>query len=443
MVKSEDTVRRRTLAILVGGGPAPGINGVIRSITIEAVNSGLKVIGIYDGFKWLARGDSSRTVDLDIEAVSRIHFLGGSILRTSRENPTDAQAKMENALRALTQLEVDYLVTIGGDDTAYSSRRLAELMGQQIQVAHVPKTIDNDLPLSGEMPTFGFETARHVGSDIVRTLMDDAQTTTRWYYVVTMGRKAGHLALGMGKAAGATLTIIGEEFRNRKISFTTICDILETSAIKRMAMGRPFGTAMIAEGLLDRIDKNELMRAADLDYDAHGNIRFSEIDLGRMLKNEVSRRLKERGIPTTIVAKDIGYELRCAEPIPFDREYVQDLGYAAVRYLLSGGSGAIVTINRGKIIPLTFEELTDPATGRLRIRQVDIDSDSYKVARQYMVRLEPSDFAEVKTVARLALIGKLSRDEFEHRFRYLINDPPVKPENEEVAEAAADGKSVK
>ena len=310
MSSVEDTSRRRTLAILVGGGPAPGINGVIRSVTIEADNSGLRILGIYDGFKWLARGDSSRTVELQTENVSRIHFLGGSILRTSRENPTDNPAKMEATVRALTQLEVDYLVTIGGDDTAYTSHRLSELVGEQIQIAHVPKTIDNDMPLSGDMPTFGFETARHVGSDIVRTLMEDAQTTSRWYYVVSMGRKTGHLALGIGKAAGATLTIIGEEFRDRNISFTTICDILETSAIKRMAMGRAYGVAVLAEGIIDRIDKTELMRVADLDYDAHGNIRFSEIDLGRMLKTEVSRRLKERGIPTTIVAKDIGYELR-------------------------------------------------------------------------------------------------------------------------------------
>ncbi|MBU0508001.1 6-phosphofructokinase [bacterium] len=437
MLKIEDAIRRRTVAILVGGGPAPGINGVIRSITIEAVNSGLRVMGIFDGFKWLSRGDSSRTTELDIEAVSRIQFLGGSILRTSRENPTGSPQKMEAAVRALTQLEVDYLVTIGGDDTAYSSHRVAELLGEQIQVAHVPKTIDNDLPLPGDMPTFGYETARHVGADIVRTLMEDAQTTNRWYYVVSMGRKAGHLALGTGKAAGATLTIIGEEFRDRKISFTTICDILESSAIKRMAMSRPYGVAVLAEGILDRIDKNELMQVADLDYDAHGNIRFSEIDLGRMVKSEVTRRLKERGIPATIVAKDIGYELRCAAPIPFDREYVQDLGYAAVRYLLNGGSGAIVAINRGKVIPLTFADLADSESGRLRIRQVDIDSDSYKVARQYMVRLEASDFSEVKTTARLALIGKLSKEEFERRFKYLINDPPVKPETE--AMTAAEG----
>jgi 6-phosphofructokinase 1 len=426
MVKTENTVRRKTLAILVGGGPAPGINGVIRAVTIEANNSGLDVIGIYDGFQWLMRGDATHTTELSIDTVSRLHTLGGSLIRTSRDNPTGNPAKLEACLRALTQLEVDYLVTIGGDDTAYSSYRISELVKEQIQVAHVPKTIDNDLPLSGDLPTFGFETARHVGSEIVRSLMEDAQTTNRWYFVVSMGRRAGFLALGIGKAAGATLTVIGEEFRDRKVSFTTVCDILEASIIKRMAMGRTHGVAVISEGIIERVDRTELMRVTDIDYDAHGNIRYSEFDLGRMLKNEVSRRLKEREIPVTVVAKDIGYELRCAPPIPFDREYTQDLGYAAVRYLLDGGSGAIVSINRGKIIPLRFADLIDPSTGKLRVREVDIDSDSYKVARKYMVRLEASDFSEVKSTSRLALIGKLSREEFENRFKYLTDDPPVR-----------------
>lgn len=426
MKKSEDTVRRKTLAILCGGGPAPGINGVIRAVTIESNNSGVRVIGIYDGFHWLMRGDATHTIELSIDTVSRIQTLGGSIIRTSRDNPTGSPAKLEACLRALTQLEVDYLVTIGGDDTAFSSHKITELVKDQIQVAHVPKTIDNDLPLSGDLPTFGFETARHVGTEIVRSLMEDAQTTNRWYFVVSMGRRAGFLALGIGKAAGATLTVIGEEFRDQTVSFTTVCDILEASIIKRLAMGRTHGVAMISEGIIERIDRTELMRVADLDYDAHGNIRYSEFDLGRMLKNEVSRRLKEREIPVTVVAKDIGYELRCAPPIPFDREYTQDLGYAAVRYLLEGGTGAIVSINRGKIIPLPFTELTDPKTGKLRVREVDIDSDSYKVARKYMVRLEASDFAEVKSTSRLALIGKMSREEFEKRFQYLTSDPPVR-----------------
>jgi 6-phosphofructokinase len=424
-----ETVRGKTLAIVVGGGPAPGINGVIRAVTIEARNQGLKVIGIFDGFQWLAKGDPTRSVELQSHDVSRIHILGGSILRTSRENPTTSEEKMQNVLRALTQLEVDYLVTIGGDDTAYTASRIDKMAGEQIQVAHVPKTIDNDLQLVGDMPTFGYETARHVGAEVVGAMMEDARTTSRWFIVVSMGRKAGHLALGIGKAAGATLTIIGEEFRGETISFLTICDILEGSIIKRMAMGRNYGVAMIAEGILDRIDKDELMAKADLDYDSHGNLRFSEIDLGKILKTEIQRRLKSREISCTVVAKNIGYEMRCAPPIPFDREYTQDLGHVAVRYLTGGGSGAIVCIKRGKIIPIRFDDVCDPHTGRMIVRVVDVDSDSYKVARQYMIRLEESDFAEVKTTSRLAYTAKLSREEFEKRFRYLINDPPIRPKD--------------
>ncbi len=420
--------RGKTLAILVGGGPAPGINGVIRSVTIQAINSGLRVLGLYDGFQWLSEGDSSRHIELRIDDVSRIHYDGGSVLRTSRANPASSPEKLEAAVRALSELSVDYLVSIGGDDTATSAMKIDRLAGPQLEVAHVPKTIDNDLPLPGHMPTFGYETARHFGVGITQAIIVDAQTTTRWYFLVSMGRKAGHLALGIGKAAGATLTIIGEEFRDQRISVETICDILEGSIIKRMAMGRPYGVVLLAEGLSERIDPEELSRHTEIERDTHGNIRYAEIELGRMLKNEVRRRLKERGIPATIVDKDIGYELRCADPIPFDLEYTQDLGYAAVQYLLSGGTGSIVTIDRGQLIPIPFTEILDERTGKARIREVDIDSDSYKVARHYMIRLEASDFADPKTVARLATIGKMTPRQFDEQFRYLADDPPVRPD---------------
>lgn len=323
----EDHYRKKTLAIVVGGGPAPGINGVIRSVTIEAINSGLDVFGIYDGFEHLSKGDSTHFTELKIEDVSRIHFTGGSILQTSRVNPAKSKEMLDASLKALTQLSVDYLITIGGDDTATSAYKIDQLAKGQIQVAHVPKTIDNDLPLPGNMPTFGYQTARDFGFHIVQSLMVDAATTRRWYYVVTMGRKAGHLALGIGKAAGATLTIIGEEFRNKTISFETICDILEASIIKRMALGNAYGVAVLAEGIITRIDEQELINHpyVNLEKDLHGNIRLSEIDIGRITKDEVRRRLRERGLNITIVNKDIGYELRCASPIPYDCEYTQDL----------------------------------------------------------------------------------------------------------------------
>jgi ATP-dependent phosphofructokinase / diphosphate-dependent phosphofructokinase len=424
---SENHYRKKTLAILVGGGPAPGINGVIRSVTIEAINSGLNVIGIYDGFEFLSKGDSSHVTELRIDDVSRIHFDGGSILHTSRINPAKSKEMLDATIKALTQLSVDYLVTIGGDDTATSAYKIDTLTRGQIQVAHVPKTIDNDLPLPGNMPTFGYQTARDFGFHIVQSLMVDASTTSRWYYVVSMGRKAGHLALGIGKAAGATLTIIGEEFRDTTISFETVCDILEASIIKRMAQGSPYGVAILAEGIITRIDQDELKNHpyVNLEKDLHGHIRLSEIDLGRITKDEVRRRLRERGINATIVNKDIGYELRCASPIPFDCEYTQDLGYAAVRYLLNGHTGAIVTVDKGQLIPVKFDDIIGK-DGRIATREVDVDSDSYQVARKYMIRLEKGDFDEIKNIARLALIGNMKTEEFEAKFKYLINDPPVK-----------------
>ena len=424
---SKEHYRKKSLAILVGGGPAPGINGVIRSVTIEAINSGLNVIGILDGYSYLIKGDPSHVRELRIDDVSRIHFSGGSILGTSRENPATSKEKLEATIKALTELQVDYLVTIGGDDTATSAYKIESLTRGQIEVAHVPKTIDNDLPLPGNMPTFGFQTARHMGVNIVQSMMMDATTTKRWYYIVTMGRTAGHLALGIGKAAGATLTIIGEEFRDKKVRFETVCDILEASIIKRMASGHPYGVAILAEGIINRIDLNELRDNpyVNLEKDLHGNLRLSEIDLGRIAKDEVRRRLRDRGIDVTIVNKDIGYELRCTDPIPYDCEYTQDLGYAAVRYLLSGNSGAIVTVDKGKLIPIKFADIINKE-GRIKVREVDIDSDSYKVARKYMIRIEQSDFDELKNVARLALIGNLSTKEFIDKFKYLINDPPVR-----------------
>ncbi len=188
------------VAILVGGGPAPGINGVIAAATIRARLAGLDVIGIRDGFEHLIGGDISHVTPLTIEVVSRIHLRGGSQLGTSRANPTKDPALVANVVRALQALGVSQLITIGGDDTAFSAMTVAAMAKGAIRVVHVPKTIDNDLDLPPHVDTFGYQTARHYGAAIVESLMVDATTTSRWYFVVAMGRKAGHLALGIGKA---------------------------------------------------------------------------------------------------------------------------------------------------------------------------------------------------------------------------------------------------
>lgn len=416
--------RGKTLAIMVGGGPAPGINGVIRAATIEAKEAGLRVVGIKEGARWLAEGDSSHIVELDVEGVSRIHTLGGSILGTSRVNPTKSEAQMNNVLGALTEIGVDYMVTIGGDDTAFTAQTIDRLAGRRIEVAHVPKTIDNDLPLPGSMPTFGYQTARHTGTGLVQNIMEDAVTTQRWYYIVAMGRSAGHLALGISKAASATLVLIPEEFRGKPIRFKHLADILEGAAIKRHMMGRDYGVAILAEGLAGHIPPEDLDALGDVERDAHGHIRFSEVQLGKLLKDEVRRRLKERGIDTTIVDKNIGYELRCQAPIPYDMEYTQDLGFGAVRYLLNDNTGALICMIEGKLEPIKFEDMLDPETGKTRVRRVDVDSDNYKVAREYMIRLDASDFSDSKQLAKLAHAANCSASEFSDQFGYLGADTP-------------------
>jgi len=206
----------KKLAILVGGGPAPGINSVISAATIRAQLEGVEVVGIRDGFESVMQGNVDNISALTIDQVSRIHFRGGSHIGISRANPTKNPQHLENTVISLLRLNVAQLLTIGGDDTAYSAMKLEEKAGGRIHVAHVPKTIDNDLDLPPYVDTFGFQTARHIGVDIVKNLMVDARTTSRWYFVIAMGRKAGHLALGIGKSAGATITIIPEEFASNE-----------------------------------------------------------------------------------------------------------------------------------------------------------------------------------------------------------------------------------
>jgi 6-phosphofructokinase len=410
---------RKTFGILVGGGPAPGINSVISAATIRSILAGVDVLGILDGFKWIMEG-SDRARPLSIEEVSRIHFRGGSLLGLSRANPTKNRDHLENALNTLLRLNVSGLITIGGDDTAFSALKLEEIAAGRLQVVHVPKTIDNDLDLPHGISTFGFQTARHLGVELVKNLMVDAHTTSRWYFVVTMGRKAGHLALGIGKAAAATLVVIPEEFSARPVRLSRIVDTLLGAIVKRSRMGRPDGVAVLAEGLIEVLDPNDLKGLESVGRDEHGHLRLGEVDIGDILKREVERQLGSVTPETTIVAKNIGYELRCADPIPYDIDYTRDLGYCAAEFLLSGGNAAMVSIQNGRFVPIAFKDILDRTTGRMRVRMVDIESESYKIARRYMIRLSQEDFADADQIGRYAQLIGLTPDVFRKRFSYLV-----------------------
>ena len=414
---------RKKLGILVGGGPAPGINSVIGAATILSVLEGVDVLGIEDGFEWLMQGNTEHVRELDIETVSRIHFRGGSVIGIARANPTTDPRLLENTVRALLQLDVAQLVTIGGDDTAFSAMKLEEKSAGRIHVVHVPKTIDNDLDLPAGTDTFGYQTARHIGVDIVKNLMVDARTTSRWYFIIAMGRKAGHLALGIGKAAGTTLTLIPEEF-NQPLRLKTIVDTLVGAIVKRLSYGRRDGVAMIAEGVVLDVDPSDLAALDEVERDAHGNLRIAEVNIGEILKAQVAARLKQLGMKTTIVAKNIGYELRCADPIPFDMEYTRDLGYCAARFLLAGGNAAMISMQGGHFVPIPFPALIDRQTGRARLRLVDTHSTRYAIARRYMIRLRRDDFEDPHELAKFAATVGISLDEFRRQFEYLVEQEP-------------------
>lgn len=427
--------KNQNVGILVGGGPAPGINGVIGALTLEARTRARKVIGIYDGFQWLMRGDSSHTRELDHNDVSRIHFLGGSLLNTSRANPTKKTEDLDRVIATLDSLNIGYLATIGGDDTMFSASQVANRAKGRIRVCHVPKTIDNDLPLPGEIPTFGFETARQLGSDLVQNLMEDSRTTGRWYFVVVMGRSAGHLALGIGKATGATLTVIPEEFAG-PVRMSTVCDILEGAILKRQALwSRADGVAVIAEGLLEHMAPEELsgIEGVRIVHDSYGHLRLAEVDLAYILKTLVEHRFANRGTSLGVVHKNIGYELRSAAPIAFDCEYVRTLGYGAVEFLLNPNAeakmldGALVALIHGKLEYLDFGLLRDATTGKTRVRVVDTAAPSYKVAREYMIRLEREDFADEEKLRLLAQAASTEKfvctvADFRNRYQYLTTD---------------------
>ena len=417
---------KNVIAIVCGGGPAPGINSVISGITNEATRHGWDVLGIYDGFSRLARGEKNY-VRLEPKDISHIHMAGGCILKMSRFNPTKKESDLRTVVETLTELGVTHLVTIGGDDTAYSSAAVSEearKMGRTSNVVHVPKTIDNDLPLPEGVPTFGFETARAFATTEIENLMEDARTTNnRWYFTIAMGRTAGHLALGMGRSAGAAITIIPEEFPQKKIPLQQLVDIITGSIVKRYLTGKNYGVAVIAEGVIEKIAPEDFKKLGEVVTDEHGHIRYSELDFGEILKQAVLAEVKKIGIKVSIIDKEIGYELRCTAPIAYDIDYARSLGYSAVRFLMRGDSGALISIQNNEAVPMRFEDIKDPATGKTRVRKVNIKSVQYRIARGSMMRMEKEDLDD----PGLANAYRMPPKEFKERYAYLFETGEEQP----------------
>lgn len=378
------TPSRKNFGIVVSGGPAPGINSVISASVIEATNRGFGVKGLINGFSDLTNGVPNAVINLTTDMVSTIYSKGGSILGTSRFNPLKDERLVASLMAGLEAHDIDKLIVIGGEGSAYLSLKLSQL-NRSLSIVHVPKTIDNDLVLPSNHPSFGFETAMDAGTKIVEILREDAKTCRRWFLATTMGRKAGFLALGMGLAAGATSALIPEEFSGVAPSPDDIASIICSSIRKRISMGKNYGVIILAEGIIDCIDASKSSALQGCTRDDMGRIRYSQIELGDVIIPPLKQMLKSYDIDVHMITKNIGYELRCCDPISFDVEYTKFLGYGAVQHILGGQSGIMVTRDFDKLGFISLESMAG-SNGVIKSRGVDLSSDLYRVARSFMIR---------------------------------------------------------
>ena len=230
---------KEAIAILTGGGPAPGMNTVVGSVAKTFLAKGYRVIGLHYGYSGLFNANP-RHEDLDFVKADMIFNMGGSYLTMSRFKPTDKDFEENFNLSFFQDNNIKLLVTVGGDDTASTANRIAKFLeAKQYPIAniHVPKTIDNDLPLPAGSPTFGYQSAKEGGTVIGRAVYNDARTSANWFVVAAMGRSAGHLAFGIGSACHYPMIVIPEMFNKSEITIEKIVNLVISSIIKRKIMG--------------------------------------------------------------------------------------------------------------------------------------------------------------------------------------------------------------
>ncbi len=385
-----------SVAILCGGGPAPGINTVIGTIAKVFLNDGKRVIGIHGGFEGIFEG-TPNTIDFDFKLADSIFKQGGSALRMSRYKPKDNNVNEDFFVKNNVKL----LVTIGGDDTASTANRISEYLSEKninISNIHVPKTIDNDLPLPEGSPTFGYQSAKNQGVNIAQTVYEDARTSGNWFIVSAMGREAGHLAFGIGAACHYPMIIIPEMFNKTDISFTKIINLVISAIIKRKLLGIPYGVAIISEGVFHFMSDEEI-KSTDINftYDEHGHPELGNVSKAHIFNVLLQRKLKDLKIKLKSRPVELGYEMRCVSPIAFDLMYCALLGYGVKKLYDQGVTGAMVTsAPNGDISPLYLKNLTDNK-GKIKPRLVSMNSQKAKmVFEDGLQYITDEDYTAVK-----------------------------------------------
>jgi 6-phosphofructokinase 1 len=386
---------KKSIAIMCGGGPAPGINTVISTVAKTFMKDGYQVIGVHHGYQGLL-SDNPEVKIFDFHHADRIFSRGGSTLIMSRFKPKDCDFKVD----FFKKNNIKLLVTIGGDDTASTANRLTKyLQSQDLSVAHihVPKTIDNDLPLPDRNPTFGFHTAKDEGVRIGNTVYEDARTSENWFVMTAMGRSAGHLAFGIASACHFQMMIIPEMFDKTTITFEKIINMIISSIVKCKIEGIEYGVALVSEGVFHFMEEEEIINSGvNFTYDNHGHPELGNVSKSHIFNYLLQVKLKEIGLSVKSRPVELGYELRCCNPIAFDLTLCTLLGIGVKKLFDQGISGCIVSANsKGDITPLFLKDFEDE-NGKIPPRLVDVNSDMAQLFINNLFYIKEKDCEKAK-----------------------------------------------
>lgn len=408
---------KKSIVILTGGGPAPGMNTVVGSITKTFISNGYRVLGLHGGYKGLF-SDKPNFTELDFLMADSIFNRGGSYLIMSRYKPSPTDFEQNFNLNFFVENNIQLLVTIGGDDTASTANRVAKYLrdhNHNIANIHVPKTIDNDLPLPLARPTFGYESAKSEGARLATTVYEDARTSNNWFVVCAMGRSAGHLAFGIGSAAHYPMIVIPEMFNKTTITVDKIVKLAVSSIVKRLMLDINYGAVMISEGVFHELSDEELKKSGiTFSYDEHGHPELGKVSKAHIFSEMVEKRVCELGLKTKIRPVELGYELRCQAPNAYDLVYCTELGIGLHQLYVEGKTGCMVYIDHlGKVEPLYLKDIQDPVTGKIPPRGVNLESDRVQaIIKNIMHYITPEDYVAA---------SKFISNSEEYDFRKILN----------------------
>ena len=325
------------VGMLTGGGDCPGLNAVIRAVVRKGTfHYQDNFVGFLEGWRGLVE---DKSMPLDLAAVAGILPRGGTILRTSRTNPSKRPDGIERCMATLKNHKIDALIAIGGDDTLSVAQKLHEC---GVKVVGVPKTIDNDL--AGTDFTFGFDTAVNVVCEAIDRVHTTAEAHNRVMVVEVMGRDAGWIAMYSGIAGGADVILIPE----RPFDIDKVAESIR----QRHERGRYFSIVVVAEGAKFSADTDPSRGAPvlqDMDKDEFGHAKLGGI--GNILAREIEKRT---GFEARSVV--LGHIQRGGSPSAFDRVLATRYGIGAIDMVHRGEFGRMAALRSNKIVSIPLRD---------------------------------------------------------------------------------------